>query len=267
MKNIMVLAHDDAGQKARFQAALDVARAVGGHLTVIDVTLMPPAGDGYEIAAFGAEILADEMVREKTNKTRLQERLANDDVPWDWHDATGDFAGSIERAASLSDLIVVNRKLDDFLGADMRAVAGKLAVKSGRPVLAVPQDCTSIDLRGDVLVAWDGSPAADAALRAAVPLLQLARSVRLFEIDDGSLRAPASQAASYLSRHNIKAIVKRERAMMARASAVLSSELEFTRPAYVVIGGYGHGRLTEALLGGVTRRLLTDSPVPVFMAH
>ena len=267
MKNILVLAHDDAGQEARFQAALDVARAVGGHLTVVDVTLLPPAGDGYEVAAFGAAMIADEMVRERTNKTRLQERLGNGDVPWDWHDATGDFAGSIERAASLSDLIVVNRKLDDFLGADMRALAGKLAIKSNRPVLAVPQDVGGVDVRGRVLVAWDGSPAADAALRAAVPLLQLAQSVTLFEIDDGSLRAPASQAASYLSRHNIRAVVKREAARLTRASAVLSSELTFTRPAYVVIGGYGHGRLTEALLGGVTRKLLTDSPVPVFMAH
>jgi nucleotide-binding universal stress UspA family protein len=267
MKNILVLAHDDPGQEARLQAALDVARAVGGHLTCIDVTPIPVMMGDFESATVGAMVMADARVVEADNRQRTEARLANDDVPWTWIDATGDISGSIERASSLADLIVVNNRLDSGIGPDMREVAGRTAVRTDRPVLAVPQDRTGLNLRGSVLVAWDGSHAADAALRAAVPLLKFAQKVTLFEIDDGSLGALAEEAAAYLSRHGIHPVVKREKARLMRASSIILSEIAVGRYSYVVIGSYGRGRMTESLFGGVTRALLTGSRVPVFMAR
>ena len=267
MKNILLLIHDDAGQEARLQAALDVTRAVGGHLKCLDVTAMTAIpGDGYG-ADGGVMMLDYERQQEAANKPRIQQRLAAEDVSWEWADVCGFMEAAIEEAAGLADLIVVNRQLDDYPIPDMRHIASQLVVKSGVPVLAVPEDTRAFPAAGAALVAWDGSAEAAAALTAAIPLLKLARSVTIVEVEDGSIKAPAEEAAAYLSRHGIKPVIMKEDPDGDPASAVIMAKANTGRFDYLVMGGFGHSRFVEVLLGGVTRRMLTDSPIPLFMAH
>jgi len=267
MKNILMLAHDDAGQEARFQAALDITRAVEGHLTCADVAILPALVGDYYSTMGEAVLIADERDREAANRDRLEGRLAHEDIQWSWLEMTGDIAPCITDAAGLSDLIILNRKLDSFTTPDMRGAAEEILLRSDKPLLVVPEDANGIRLNGRVIVAWDGSPQASAALRAAVPLLKLAISVILLEIDDGSVKTPAEEAASYLSRHGIRPIIRRETAVGQGAAAVLLKETSSRAIDYVVMGGMSHGRLIEALIGGVTHKMLSESPVPVFMAH
>jgi len=267
MKNILLLIHDDAGQEARLQCALDVVRAVGGHLHCLDVSLLPALPDCSFDGAAGALLMTDERTREDANKAAIERRLAHEDVPWSWADATGAFAACIKDAADLADLIVLNRKLDDFPYPDMRATAGEILVKSGKPVLAVPDGICRLNVTGRALVAWDGSSCAATAMRAAVPLLSFASEVILLEIDDGSIQAPAEDAAEYLSRHDIHARIVRDFALSQPASKVLLVGIEVRQADYVVMGAYGHFRTSETLFGGVTRCMLSTSPVPVLLAH
>ena len=74
-----------------------------------------------------------------------------------------------------------------FLGL----AASNLIVRTGKPILAVPQAAKGFAANGRAIVAWDGSAQADAALRAALPLLKLATHVTVLEIGDGSIQAPA----------------------------------------------------------------------------
>lgn len=267
MKNILLLIHDDAGQEARFQAALDVTRALGGHLKCLDVTpLTVFPGDAY--GSDGSVLMLEyERTQEAANKARLLQRLAVEDVSWEWSDITGGMEECIEQAAGLADLIVVNRQLDEYPIPDMRNIASGLIVKSGVPVLAVPQDAKGFRVAGSALVAWDGSPEASSALTAAVPLLKLAGSVTIFEVEDGTVKSPADEAASYLSRHDIHPVVVREPAEHELTSGRVLAKANSRRFDYLVMGGFGHHRMTEALLGGVTRRMLTKSPIPLFLAH
>lgn len=268
MKNILVLAHDDDGQEARMQVALDLGRALAGHVTCLGVIYVPPiAGGGLADDAYVlADLITEGTTRERTNRARLEARLVGEDVPWDWIEATGDVAPCIARAAALADVIVVNRTLDEVSAIDMRRTAGELIVKSGRPVLAVPEDCNGLDL-SSALVAWDGSPSAAAALRAAVPLLALAERVTLFEVADGSIAIPAEDAARYLSRHGIHAVIRRVAVPFEGAATRIVDEASTGSFDYVVMGGYGHRRFVEALFGGVTRAMLNTSPIPVLLAH
>lgn len=267
MKNVLLLVHDDVGQEARFQAALDVTRALDGHLTCLNVVVVPViVSDPYSPDA-GAILLDEESRCEKRNRARIRERLANEGVSWNMETATGDLAACLREAAGLADVIIVNRKLDEFPYPDMQALAGELVVNSGKPVIAVPDDCRSFNAAGRAIVAWDGSPASVAALQAAVPLLQLAESVLLVEIDDGSIQTPAQEAAAYLSRHGVHARVHLEKSDGRPAGDILLSEIRDRGGDYLVMGGFGHRRLSEALFGGVTRKLLSESPVPVFLAH
>jgi nucleotide-binding universal stress UspA family protein len=267
MKNILLLVHDDAGQEARLQAALDVARALGGHLKCLDVTPVTViAGDGY--GSDGSVMMLEyESQQESANRQRLQQRLAVEDVPWDWQDMTGVIGDCIEACATLADLVVLNRQLDDYPIPDMRHIVTRLVAKAGLPVLAVPADAKGFDAAGSALVAWDGSAEAAAALAAAVPLLKLAGSVTILEVDDGSIKAPAEEAATYLSRHDIKATIVRADREGDVASNVMLAAAKSGNFDYLVMGGFGHRGFVEAIFGGVTRRMLTKSPIPVLLAH
>lgn len=268
MKNLLVLVHDDDGQESRYQVALDLTRAVGGHLTCVDVTYVPPpVGSGYyDDGAVLAVLLTQETDRERTNKHRLQDRLHHEDVPWDWIDATGDAAVALRHHIGCSDLVVVSRRLDSPSLLDMRRIAGELIVRSGKPILAVPQTCPRLALER-VLLAWDGSPGAITAMQAATPILAHATATTILTVADGRAGLPAEDAAAYLSRHGIDARIEQWQASQGCTGQTLLAAVAARTPDLVVMGGFGHSRLEEALLGGVTRTMLDESPVPVLFAH
>lgn len=266
MKNVLVLMHDDLGQEARFQTALDLARALEGHLTCLDVAIAPATVDEYATLGGSALLLADEQANEARNRTRMEARLKVEGLPYDWVECTGFASAAVIEASGLADVIVLNRRIKNAY-PDMEEIAGEVVIKSRRPVLVVPEKCERFDAFGSALVAWDGSSESQAALRAAVPLLRHASEVTILEIDDGSVRIPGEAAATYLSRHGIEPTLQYIRNAVSLASTTLLEQVGMKKCAYVVMGGYGHARFSEALFGGVTRRMLQESPVPVFMAH
>src|SRR6478736_6143365 len=133
MKNILLLVHDDLGQEARLQAALDIARALGAHLHCLDVTLVPSFID-TPTGGFGAGILfQDAREAEGLNKDQVQERLRHEGVPWSWADAVGEFEPALREAAKLADLIAVNRELGGYPVPDMLHTAQELIIHAARP--------------------------------------------------------------------------------------------------------------------------------------
>ncbi|WEK43208.1 MAG: universal stress protein [Candidatus Sphingomonas colombiensis] len=268
MKNILLLIHDDAGQEARLQVALDLVRAVEGHLSCMDVTYIPPiiGGGYYEDSYAIATLVTQEAEREIANKAKLEARLANEGLSWDWKEARGAFVPCLVRTATLADAIIVDRQLGDFSFPDTRWAVNELIVRSGNNVIAVPPDHPQFDT-SSAMVAWDGSRSAGAALRAAVPLLRIAERVILVEAEDRSITVPAEDAARYLSRHGIHPEIRRLKSLPREAGATLLSEARGSDYGYCIMGGFSHLRLTEALFGGVTRSMLANSPIPVFLTH
>lgn len=268
MKNILLLVHDDAGQEARLQAALDVTRALDGHLACIDVTPYPVlAGD--TVVGYGESVvLFDERDSEAKNKAALTDRLAREDVSWSWADVMGEMATSVLNAADLADLIILSRALDGYPLPNMRDITSRIVERASAAVLAVPE---SLDRFGfdRALVAWDGGRSAAAALRAAVPLLALAKDVEIFmarEDDEGDEGNEPEVAAAYLARHGIHAVVKVIDKAESNADGSIAEECDNWRADYIVMGAYGRGRLRETF-GGVTKRMLTDSKLPLLLRH
>lgn len=267
MKNILVLAHDDAGQEARLQVAIDLTRRFNGHLACVDVIVPPPAIVYESVgSAIGNTLLADEIGREAANRIRTEARLTHEDISWEWREVTGELASSMQAASQFADLIVVNRQLEDYPHTDMRSVAGEVIVRAEKPVLAVPEHVKRYDDHCAV-VAWNGSASATRALRAAIPLLKIAERVFLVEVADRDADSSAEDAASYLSRHGIHARIERVAPQLAGIGRSLIDEAGRHGAGLVVVGGYGHSRLREALFGGVTRELLTHCPYPLLLSH
>lgn len=265
MKNVLLLVHDDVGQEARLQTALDLTRAIDGHMTCVDVTILPFLGGDYTTGAGQAMLLADERQRESKNKSVVEGRLAHEDVSWNWLEFTGSLAEGVLEAAALADLIVLNRKLDSFYHPDMRDAASSVLMHARAPVVAVPDTLERFEF-SRALIAWDGKTSSAATMRACVPLLALAEAVEIFMVRDGSEKVEATEAAEYLSRHGIQSTVCIIEDGLTAADQLIAAECERWQGDYVLMGAYNHGRLAETF-GGVTKRMLTTSKVPMVLGH
>ena len=125
----------------------------------------------------------------------------------------------------------------------------------------------SFDISGNALVAWNGSAEAANALRLALPLLLHAAFVHIIEVNGDAATLPSTEAATYLSRHGIKAELHEWPAKGRSVSDALLNAMSELDGCHLVMGAYGHSRLREFTLGGVTRELILSSSVPLLLAH
>jgi nucleotide-binding universal stress UspA family protein len=268
MKNVLLFVHGDAGQEARLQCALDLTRALAGHLFCMDIVPIPAfAGVEYGAPQAQARLLDDARDIEEANGRNIKSRLKAEDIAWSWRDGMGEIASLLVDVSNLADVVVLNTALPSGEGPDMRSIVSSIVMDSSKPVLAVPPATKKLDVAGEALVAWNGSPPVAETLRAAVPLLLFSAGVKIFQIGEVEGES-AEDAAAYLSRHGIHARIERRNPSDSDSDGEkLLDYCRSTRPAYCVMGAYGHGRLRESLFGGVTRLMLKDSPVPLLIGH
>lgn len=145
----------------------------------------------------------------------------------------------------------------------------RVMLAASRPVLVVPHMGNTAGADGPALVAWDGSREATHAVTGAVPLLQRASRVVVahFDAPESAPRdAQAQELLAWLAGHGITAGLEERPACRDVGSALLALAAE-QQAALVVMGGYGHPRFRELLLGGVTRHVLKQATVPVLVSH
>lgn len=272
MKSILIHANDDSSMEARMQVALDIARANGAHLTFlqsVSYEIFAP-GDFYGSAMAAALPLIKEAAEEF--RAKMEADLANEDASWEWKFLYGMAEDRLLEQSALNDLIILGAN-DVGEDGQQRAsdMAGDLALKAPAPVLVVPAGTKRLDVRAPMMVAWNGSSEAAVAMRAAVPLLAMASDVFITSVGEEKERQRfdfrPDEAAEYLSRHGIRPEVLEIPRGDAKISDTLFSAAEARGCSMMVMGAYGHSRLAERLLGGVTQRSLTDPKLPIFMWH
>ena len=265
MKNIVLLAHEDPGQNARIEAALDLVRAFQGHLRCVDVTEVPVFPGDFDGTAAGL-LVAEGRKTEVQNRKAIETRLTQEGVAWDFVDDLGDLAACLLSESRLADVIVVNCKRDGFFDYDRRGLAAELVTRARCPIVAVPDGERGLNVGGVAMVAWDGSAPAATALRSATPLLRLADKVHIVTVGEQQDGPRAEEAAAYLSRHGIKAEIHE---ILANDEAA-PHLIEFsTRHGvdYAVMGAYGHRRLAESVFGGVTKAMTESARLPLVLAR
>jgi nucleotide-binding universal stress UspA family protein len=137
-----------------------------------------------------------------------------------------------------------------------------LVMQAGRPLLVVPDACNWLDLRS-VLIAWKDTAEARRAVADALPLLRKATDVTVVEIveepaDRTAALSPVKDVAAWLSRHGVSASAQVPEEC-GEAGALLERIASEVAAGVIVGGAYGHSRLREWILGGVTRRLVNPS--------
>jgi len=259
MRSILCPVDNSPTLDDRVETALALAREIGGHVTFqiatpfAELALWEPFGG----AALSAEAINQVRAGDEALATRLDARLAPQDVAFDVVVVDEGRIEGVASAARFTDIVVTS--LEDptleEIGLGVRA-----------PVLAVPKGAPMLTFDKPAVVAWDGSYESAVALRAAVPLLQLAGAVHLLTVREKADDFPAVEAASYLSRHGIHAECH-ERERQDTISATIESFAAEQAAGLIVMGLFGKSRLRELLLGGVSRALLDHAVVPLFLAH
>lgn len=179
-----------------------------------------------------------------------------------------DFLASEARAA---DLIVVGAsETSHFLMSHQFLDISDALLKAGKPILKVPPDTTSFPIER-IVIAWKDSTEARRAVTAALPLLHAARDVRIVSLVDDErhrdeAKAGVSDVVEWLYFHKIRASGSSELSAGVPAKELEAIASDF-RADLIVAGAYGHSRMREWVLGGVTRQLLNQRQIATFLVH
>jgi nucleotide-binding universal stress UspA family protein len=297
-QEVVVHVNDEAisGQAVELAAAL--AAESGATLTAL--LAAAPVNVGLSLSAESAA-LAQQLEREQRASLRaIGERLAvavqeRHGVTIELRLADGDPVEALRAHARVADLLITSQRDPTRVGGLSTGQSARLLVGSACPVLTVPHvgwSATALTRRKSgilcrALVAWADTRESARALHDALPLLERASQVDLIQFvhadqgDLSSIRESLDRVAGYLGKHGVAAVAKvvsqaepsqGERMLrsgtpdIAVAEALLSHATDIDADL-IVMGGYGHTRLWELVLGGVTRTMLETMTIPVLMSH
>lgn len=178
-------------------------------------------------------------------------------------------ADQLGRLGRCFDLVVVGQpSREDVIPEEVLEEAALF--ESGRPVVFVPFIQKGGIKLDRVMMCWDGSRAATRAIADSLPLVDRANQIEVVIIANERAKSgevPGADLAAHLARHNLKVDVKFITSPDIDVASTILSHAADTSADLIVMGGYGHSRLREFVLGGATRGILKAMTVPVLMSH
>lgn len=274
-----ILVHVDESPRSAQRTAVaarlalrEEAHLVGAAMTGLQTSLLPVGGYEltFEVAGFSIDDLraeakvsldAFEAGARQVGVNSIERRCIDEEPGM-----------GISMQARYCDLVVISQSAPgEFLPRLRSDFPDYVVLNSPRPVLVLPAQGGADTLGQRITVAWNGSPEAARAVASAIPMLQRAQQVDLVVFDpatEGAIHGedPGADIAVYLARHGIRVEVSTSDAGVDGGHALLSFAQKKSSDL-IVMGAYGHSRFREILLGGMTRGMLADSTVALWMAH
>ena len=276
IKDIVLHLSADAKHDAAVEYAVSVAEAFGANLAavtfayeaVLPATLM---GGGLPVDFINERrALAEEAAN--AAMTRLKEMARRTGVAVEARLETTSLAGAANIFGHLArrfDLSIVGQANPDVVGPQELIIEAAL-FHSGRPAVVVPYiQKTGLTLNR-VLVCWDGGRQAARAIADALPFLHRAKAVEVVVVATKPIKSddsPGADIARHLAHHDLNVCLKR---LVTGGTDVANTILSYAADVsadFVVMGGYGHSRLREFILGGATRGVLSSMTIPTLMSH
>jgi nucleotide-binding universal stress UspA family protein len=293
IKRILVPLPGSAGHTGQIETALSAAKALGAHVQALFISQPPPVTrsgvtrGGLSATEMGRTVTAASVnwyAEERERTTRDAREVfaqacavvgipmlsANDEpdspLAASWREAEGSYVEiAVQRAAAFDLMVAASATVMESL----MAIAEQSLLQTRRPVLLAPARPQS-DLTDRVMIAWDESPECWHAVSAAIPFMQLAKSVRVISVDRDASNRQASQAEvlAYLRCHGIGATAQVVAPELRSVGDTLLAAGAEHEAGLLIMGAYSHSRLREMLLGGATRHILKNASVrPVLLAH
>ena len=274
IRTLLVSASQDPGRETRLNIACDIARAFDAEIIGTGSAAVEQVfDDAFAVGAMSGEIatlyqdIAEHEMRE--NRASFDALTAARGLRARWAGSAGYPAAIITQTARAADLVLVAAHSP---GVPFRAPDPvDVITGAGRPVLVVPSTPLRASVGAPALLAWKDSRECRQAAAAALPLLRAAAHTHVLSVCRAEnatvVSAALAEVEAWLSRHGVAAssqvLVRNDKPAALR----LLSSAAALEAGLIVSGAYGHMRLTEWALGGVTRSLLLDSPVCMLMAR
>ena len=255
--------------------AVSVAAAFDAHLAGIAFLfdpIVPVSGAGY----IPADVI-EPQERESEDATRAAldrfsracSRAGVSAEPLTLSASFGGVGEQFSRIARRFDLSIVGQAEPESSAVE-EIIAESALFESGRPVIIVPYIQKAPLKLDNVMVCWDGSRAAARAIADSMPLLGKAGRVEVVIVTNERGKQDEIEGADmgeHLARHGLNVDVKRTALGDIDVADVLLSHAADAGSDFIVMGGYGHSRLREFVLGGVTRSIFRSMTAPVLMSH
>lgn len=276
-KTILVHVDQSKHAAARIKIAAEIAVTENAHLigaamtglsrfvyqdSAIDLTRTIVANHMDSLTQRANQALAEfDSIAKQVGVLSYEKRRVDDDPE-----------GGLSLQARYSDLVVVSQTdPDEPVSKVISDLPEYVMLNCARPVLVVPFAGRFDHIGDEALIAWDGSMEATRAVTNAIPLLRRAKNVTVALFNPSTQsdihgEQPGADIALYLARHGIKVDVVELRTNIDVGNALLSLAADM-RSDLIVMGGYGHTRFRELLLGGATMIVLKTMTAPVLMSH
>lgn len=273
LNDLLVHVNESKSADSRIEAAVALAMDHDAHVTGLGVR-MSVETPTYALAAIPPDVLVEVERRETTSMAAARAVFESivKHAGWSerssWVEDAGGIVDTVSRNARFADLTVIGQQpsresMDAYID-----LPDDFVLHSGRPVLVIPEIGVSRPIGKRVVVAWNGGREAARAVADAMPILERAEAVEVFSIEPKDMEdMPGSDMARHLARHGVTATAKRSVAHNIDASDVLLNFVADENMDLIVMGAYGHSRMREVILGGMTRDILTRMTVPVLMSH
>ncbi len=274
-RNILVLADDTAASQSRIAAAAHIAARFGASLT--GVFLRSDHVPGFVVGdTFSAAVTVEAWVEERDHnlalacaeaRTVFETVLSRHDLEPHWMEINGDDDLAVLAAVRRFDLTIFPHVATSAFGA-YAISASHVGMGAGGPVLVLPERGFPLPFGKRVMVAWKESREAARALRDAWPFLTAAEEVHFLSVSpdapddfDGLMRRNLEAHGCRTARMHVDRNDDMETAsIIQRHAGMLGAEM-------IVMGLYGHSRMRQLLLGGVSRDILGALPLPLLVSH
>jgi nucleotide-binding universal stress UspA family protein len=274
LKDIVVQLTGSTEDNVRLAHAEGIAAMFGAHLTGLLQHQLPQfvVMPGASAAGYIEMAYADAREGAQANLAEARRRFESLGVANDLREVEAlpaMIGDAMAAEARLADLFVGTRPYGDPAGE--HRIEEAVLFNSGRGCLFVPPESVAPATYRTIMVAWKNTRESARALAESLPFLLRAEQVVVVVVEEGGSSEEAgistgTDIARHLSRHGIAAEIRRPSGWSNSGEAILNEAVQVGADM-LVIGGYGHSRLREWLLGGVTRHVLSNASMPVLMAH
>jgi nucleotide-binding universal stress UspA family protein len=277
-RNLLVQVDDTEGCAKRIEAAVGLAAAHDAHLTgVYVISEASPASfaQGYLPADLLTALQQEVRARADAALARFAAVAQRNQIAFETRVdrvLSTDIADALATNARYADLVILGQIDPDDALTGPHYLPEQVILGCGRPALVVPYIGPAATLGERIVIAWDASREAARAVNDALPLLERARTVKVITINPrqepfGHGEEPGADIGLHLARHDIKIEVERVVSREIDVANTILSQAANEGADLLVMGAYGHSRLHEYVLGGVTRTILAEMTVPVLMSH
>lgn len=272
-RSILTYVDSENSSQERLATAFGLAHQLDAHLKVITFGYEP----SFPIYAYGepaagltAEFFAQAKSDAEKNLAIAKEAISGAGVLGDATPEICQYAAIAARFgehARFSDLVVVSRPYGDDIDKARADMFEGALLHGDATVLVCPPGTEKVDAV-TVIIAWNGSDEALRATRRALPFLKMAKTVEIISIESMTTEPDSGeQLALMLSRHGVSCNIVLQPQSLDAVSSVLQRRAVEMGAGLIVMGGYGHSRFRENLIGGVTRDMLSSNEVPVLLSH